>query len=968
MASIADNALDRLSFSGTWRRYQRLALDAFDRDIAQGRWRTHIVAPPGSGKTLLGVEVVRRLGDPALVLVPNTAVQSQWLRTVRQFTDDPSIAAPEPSAPIAVLTYQSLCQLDDPAVALGDLAARRWAMERAEATAQTADEVERDAPGWTGEAAARRDREIRRVSATIKREIARAEHGALHLGHLLAAGARGRLEALRAKGVRTIVLDECHHLASLWGYVVRTAVEELGDVHLIGLTATPPAELTTDEAELYESLLGPVDFNVPTPAVVRERYLAPFQELAWFTRPLETEARWLTEHDVRFRELVAGLHDDAPGRLSFPAWVITRMRERIRHPSEDARVSWASFHRREPALARAGARFLASGGLPLPEGAPQGEGYREPPNLDDWLVLLEDYALRCLRADPSPEAGARNDAIAAALRELGFDLTRRGIRRGRSEVDRLLTSSAAKSIALVEVVNCEYEARSEGLRALVLTDSERADVVPDDDLVGVLRPEAGTAVEAVRALADDGRTAPLRPLLVSGRGLRCSTDDAGVVLAAIRERCPVSLTEWRTERDDDGVARLVARGSAWQPRLWVALATEIFSVGVTKLLVGTRALLGEGWDAPCVNCLVDLSAATTSVSVNQMRGRSLRLDPANPDKIASNWDVVCVAPELARGDADFERFVRKHLHLFAPAEDGVIEAGPSHVHPALSPFAPPAASEFDEINRQMALRAREHERARERWALGTPYLAEEHETLVVRPRRTVPTRPRPQRLPNYPVAQRFPLALAGATAAGAPVVALGAAEPLAFAGLALVPAAFAWALARLKMAKAEFQEVLPLDFAAYAVRDAYLELGELSEAAAASLAIEPRASGYLRVWLKKGSGEETERFTRALNDVVVPPTFPRYLVSRLTPGRRSPLAALFRVVTLRPPFDRRWVALPANLGRRKDRAQAFARAWERWLGPTELLFSQRTEKGKTALALASAQSPDYDARARRVWV
>ena len=46
-----------------------------------------------------------------------------------------------------------------------------------------------------------------------------------------------------------------------------------------------------------------------------------------------------------------------------------------------------------------------------------------------------------------------------------------------SDVDRLLTRSAAKSIALVEVVACEYQARSDGLRALVLVDAESAAAV-----------------------------------------------------------------------------------------------------------------------------------------------------------------------------------------------------------------------------------------------------------------------------------------------------------------------------------------------------------------------------------------------------------------------------------------------------------------------------------------------------------
>jgi superfamily II DNA or RNA helicase len=958
-------ALGSLAFRGRWRRYQELALDAFERDRRGGRRRTHVVAPPGSGKTLLGVEIVRRLGVPALVLVPNSAVQAQWLAAVGRFTDEP-VAAPDPAAAIAVLTYQSLCQLDDPAVALGDLAERRWSAERAAATEATPAEVEAEARAWTGAASARRKRELARIAASIKREIARAEHGRLDLGDLLSAPARERLETLRRGGVGTLVLDECHHLASLWGYVVRTAVEELGDVHVVGLTATPPDELTREEAELYEALLGPVDFTVPTPAVVRERFLAPYQELAWLTEPLESERRWLAEHDLRFRELVTGLHDDEPGPLSFPAWVLTRLRERT-WEGDDARVSWASFQRARPDLARAGARFLASAGLTLPEGAPRGEGYRAQPNLGDWLVLLEDYALRCLRADPSPAAAARLDAIGAALRDLGFSLTRQGIRRGRSDVDRLLTSSAAKSIALVRVLTCELDARGERLRALVLTDAERAAAVPDAGLVGVPRPEAGTAPEAVRALAEDGVTAGLRALLVSGRGLRCAAADAEALVDALRRRAP-SIEGWRAEPDADGLVRLLAVGPEWRPRLWVALATEAFAAGDTRVLVGTRALLGEGWDAPCVNCLVDLSAATTSVSVTQMRGRSLRLDPADPEKIASNWDVVCVAPNVARGDADYDRFVRKHLHLFAPSEDGELEAGPSHVHPALGPFAPPPASEFDEIDRTMAHRAAEHEAARARWRIGEPYVGEEHETLVLRPRRP-PERPReaPAEPPTYPLGQGRPLALASAAALATPVVAAASGDPVVLAGLGLVPLAAAWALRRLTRVRRELEEPVPLDLAAYAVRDAYVELGELSADAAASLAIEPRSSGYLRVWLKRATADETARFTAALNDVVDPTGFPRYLVSRLVPGRRYAPALLWRALTRRPPFDRRWDPVPDDLGRRRERAEAFARAWERWLGPSELRFTQRSEEGRAALADVGAQAEDYDVRVRRIW-
>ena len=475
------------------------------------------------------------------------------------------------------------------------------------------------------------------------------------------------------------------------------------DVHVIGLTATPPIGLPEADAELYDALLGPVDFTVPTPAVVKDGHLAPYQELAWLTEPLSSEREWLAEHDSRFRELVTTLHDDAESEISFPAWVIARMRDRRRSPGDEAEVPWEAFQKRSPKLARAGIRFLLSGGLSLPSGAPRGEAYRQPPDLEDWLVLLEDYALRCLAPSGSRAAGDRYDAIAAALRELGFQLTRKGVRRGTSEVDRLLTGSQAKALGLVEVLSAEADTRGEALRALVLCDAELAAQRPDDALTGILDPAAGTARHVLLAIANDARTAPMRPLLVSGRGLRCAPQDADFLLEALKTTAQerFALPEWEAEVDGLLVS-LSSSGAEWMPRAWVELATTLLTEGTTTVLVGTRALLGEGWNCRPLNVLVDMTIATTGVSVQQMRGRTLRLDPADPEKVASNWDVVCVAPDLTRGTADYERFVRKHLHLFAPAEDGEVEAGPSHVHPELGPFTPPAVERFARAQRRAA--------------------------------------------------------------------------------------------------------------------------------------------------------------------------------------------------------------------------------------------------------------------------
>ena len=86
--------------------------------------------------------------------------------------------------------------------------------------------------------------------------------------------------------------------------------------------------------------------------------------------------------------------------------------------------------------------------------------------------------------------------------------------------------------------------------------------------------------------------------------------------------------------------------------------------------------------------LVNLTAVTTSMSVNQLRGRSIRLDPDEPEKLADNWDVVCIAPEFAKGLDDYGRFIDRHKTIYGLTDDGAIEKGVGHVHAAFTELKP----------------------------------------------------------------------------------------------------------------------------------------------------------------------------------------------------------------------------------------------------------------------------------------
>ena len=85
----------------------------------------------------------------------------------------------------------------------------------------------------------------------------------------------------------------------------------------------------------------------------------------------------------------------------------------------------------------------------------------------------------------------------------------------------------------------------------------------------------------------------------------------------------------------------------------------------------------------------------------------MRLDKLWPEKVANNWDIVCLAEEFIKGFDDYERFERKHKNLYGVCDDGSIEKGVGHVHAAFTELQPEAVNEgMGVINQEMLARAR----------------------------------------------------------------------------------------------------------------------------------------------------------------------------------------------------------------------------------------------------------------------
>ncbi|HEX3788096.1 MAG TPA: DEAD/DEAH box helicase family protein [Pseudonocardiaceae bacterium] len=922
-------------FAGTPRRYQQLALDAFERGRDAGETRFYLVLPPGAGKTMVGLEAARRLGRRTLVLTPNTAVQGQWADT---WDADFGAGGPQVpcgtdrrlDAPLTALTYQSIAVIDK----AGDASQRRAVLREG-------------------------DRE--------------ALLGLLH------PNGRAVIELAGTLGPWTLVLDECHHLLATWGALLRAVVDTLGpDTALIGLTATPPRQLTGWQRGLRDDLFGPTDFEVPTPALVKEGELAPYQELVYLTRPTIEEDTWLAGQATRFEELQIQLVDKQLGSIPFVEWLYRRVVDRT--TERGGQAGWGAFEQAEPALALAALRFAHAGLIPVPEGARFREQHRSAPGADDWVTVLSDFCRGHLQASDDPRDATALAAIKQALPSLGYRLTQQGVRASVSPVDRLCGLSEAKIAAVTHILATEDAALGPALRGLVLCDFEQlSGRLPAGLADAPISQDTGSArlVFSTLAAADVGGVGALRPLLVTGRTFACPTGMA----EELAEFCR-SAGQSVTLEPLDGARRIVGAADT-TARTWVRLATEFYLAGRARVLVGTRALLGEGWDCPAVNVTVDLTTATTSTAITQMRGRSLRLDPAAPTKVADNWTVCCATDDHPRGDADYQRLVRKHEAYFAITADGQIESGVTHCDPALSPFAAPTVEQAQAITATALSRAAIRDVVRTSWQIGSPYAGTELATVRVRSARSLGRSARvlPESslrpvVPGQHRSRRRELSSAlggGGVVVASAVTALAAGPPIGIgAGVALlVLGAGALTVDAGRRAGELAGAPTAVEQLAAAVADGLHSAGGVDRGAG-SVRISSTSDGWLRCDLHDVSVEQSQLFAASLDEVMAPLAEPRHLVGRrvvsVPVGRVGRTVLAGRSLLGLPVAGAVvWHAVPRWCASNPRRLRCFLAAWEQWVGPAREVAADSAE-GYAVLELYRGADPfAVTTQMRTVW-
>jgi len=902
-----------ICFNGKLRPSQVAAVSVIEPQLdVQGK-HLHIVAPPGSGKTVLGLYVWANLvRKPTLVLSPNSAIQAQWAARTDLFDLDgkDEFVTTDPKSPglLTSLTYQSITMPKRGGEELNEAATELW-VQNLISNGEAVDEE--NALAWQEDLKVRNNDYYEDRLSTYRKKVRDefSKHG--NALWTLSESAKDNLQRLKEAGIGMIILDECHHLLHHWGRVLTEVREYFDNPIVLGLTATPPdfQHYGEEDAKRYQEFFGEIDYEVPVPALVRDSNLAPYQDLAFFVRPSQKELTYAAKVDEEFANLLQDLHmvQDYPNAtLPIDKWVYKALEER-KSPG-GKREEWEQFSKRNDKFANAARAFLLNTTGSIPDGVPRPPDYLLNSYQNKLAILrpvLDRYVRHGLRRSKNELDHQKAELVTQRLRMLGSQITETGIRPCASPVGRIMAYASTKTKAISKILNSEMQALGEEIRAVIITDFEKTSATTLVE--GVMDDEAGGAVAAFRQAVSCDNVDLLNPILMTGSTVLVDDDLAAEFLAAandwINER-NLAITLVDEIRGD--YHEIVGKGKDWIPRYYSLMITEFFQQGITKCLIGTRGLLGEGWDASRINVLMDLTTVTTSMSINQLRGRSIRLDKQWPEKVANNWDVICLAPEFTNGFSDYERFKKKHKQLYGVCDDGAIEKGVGHVHAAFTEAEPEGISEGMSIfNEDMLRRSRNRSHVRGLWGIGQPFHAKPTSAIEAK--------------------------LGGGSGGG-----------------------FSFGKEQTPWSDESLVQAISLT-----IVNSLIHLGMISRNCRADGG--DRGGGWVRLHLENATEQESALFAVCLEEVLGPMEKPRYVISRsskyitdtwLSKIMPEVIAKFFRPVKERLVM---YHTVPKVLAASAEKAEIFQRYWNEFVSPSELFYA-RSKEGKMRVEIIKSST------------
>ncbi|MBS9463967.1 DEAD/DEAH box helicase family protein [Flagellimonas sp. 389] len=641
-------------FKYSWRKYQQRVLDELQDHLSDQH--LHVIAPPGSGKTVLGLEVAIRLNRPTLILAPTIAIRNQWIRRFCELFLQTNLTPNWISRDIrnpefmTVVTYQGL-----------HAACNNWRVEEEEIGEE---ETEENGNG-----------------KSTNSELDTIVSG------------------LKSQNIKTIVVDEAHHLKSEWWQTLIKVKEKLAPV-IVGLTATPPYDVTATEWQRYVDLNGPVDTEISVPELVIEGDLCPHQDYVHFTLPTEKENQKIIEFRQNIEKLFQEIKKDETiikAIEQHPIW---------QNPTEQLDWIYNNLSYYSACLI-----FLNANEKEIPEIHLEviGDKKFKIPKLDyKWIETLLDFYLY-KEKEYFKVFEEHQKTLENRLRRYGA-IERRQINFSHNNrITGFLTSSISKLNGIKNIVDFEYKQLRKDLRLVILSDFIRKEFfinAPENNLelnkIGII-----PIFEKLRRENKDN--------------IRIAVLTGSIIIIPLRayeafetKAAKYGITQINSSPVPFDSNYIIISQTKQLKHNIVHIVTQIFQLGEIEVLIGTKSLLGEGWDAPAINSLILASFVGSFVLSNQMRGRAIRTQNGNDNKTGNIWHLVCIDPTSPAGGDDFDLLKRRFRSFVGISfkEEPGIENGIGRLNLSVNIYQ---KEEAEKKNVEMFSYAGDRESLKQRW-------------------------------------------------------------------------------------------------------------------------------------------------------------------------------------------------------------------------------------------------------------
>jgi len=582
---------DSIYFKFPWRTYQEKFLQNFEKHKADNH--LHIIAPPGAGKTILGLEMLRRVNKKTLLLAPTLTIKNQWKNRFLEFFDTNN-SFNDYSSEIKNLkslnfsTYQAIFSLR---------------------------------------------KGYKSVTSFVN--------------------------YFRSNGIEVLVFDEAHHLKREW-WKVLMELKTNSSLIIISLTATPPFDSSNIEMKRYFDLCGVVDEEISIPELVEEKALCPHQDYIYLSKPEKKEIEYIVNYRKRVATFIQFLSENTNFinlLKEHPFYKNTeeQLQEIYTDPTYFSSILVFLNHTKE----------IISKEKLLFFGFEENDTIEFPKLTIEWVEILLQKLLFEYR-DLLFSFENELHLIEVDLKRIGGIYQKKVNLISSNKVFKKFTNSTNKLKSIVEITKFEETHFKDELRLVILTDYIRKEFL-------------GLSTNYTSKINKMG-VVPIFHYLHMNVS---NPNKIGVLsgsLVIVHKTClpklevyfPLNKSQLKPVENATNFVQIIPNGVG--SNKIVQAITEIFEQGIITILVGTKSLLGEGWDAPSINALILASNVGSFVSSNQMRGRAIRVKKEN--KTGHIWHLASVDLTDVSGGYDIQQ-LKQRFKAFVGlnSETDYIESG-----------------------------------------------------------------------------------------------------------------------------------------------------------------------------------------------------------------------------------------------------------------------------------------------------